>query len=145
MLFYSVTYLHFHSGKQKGPSFCIVDVLQNRSCPLILQYWVKLLHVLSFQRLHAELPLSLEELEKVFVTLDADGNGSLSLKEFTTGFSEFGKHVSCIELYSYSVLSTSIKKHFILTVHLMMHAGSQTISQIQQIYVADEEVFKLCL
>ncbi|KFQ81315.1 EF-hand calcium-binding domain-containing protein 4B, partial [Phoenicopterus ruber ruber] len=72
----------------------------------------------DMQRLHPELPLSLEELEKVFVTLDADGNGSLTPNEFTTGFSEFGKHVSCIELYSYSILSTSIKKHFILTVHL---------------------------
>ncbi|KAF1675997.1 EFC4B protein, partial [Pygoscelis papua] len=69
----------------------------------------------DMQRLHPELPLSLEQLEKVFVTLDADGNGSLTPKEFTTGFSEFGKHVSCIELYSYSILSTSIKKHFILT------------------------------
>ncbi|NXW49614.1 EFC4B protein, partial [Nyctiprogne leucopyga] len=56
-----------------------------------------------FQRLHPELPLSLEELEKVFVTLDADGNGSLTLKEFTTGFSEFGEPVSCIELYSYTL------------------------------------------
>ncbi|NXW09848.1 EFC4B protein, partial [Fregetta grallaria] len=69
----------------------------------------------DMQRLHPELPLSLEELEKVFVTLDADGNGSLTPKEFTAGFSEFGKHVSCIELYSYSILFTSIKKHFILT------------------------------
>ncbi|NXL52629.1 EFC4B protein, partial [Podilymbus podiceps] len=60
-----------------------------------------------FQRLHSELPLSLEELEKVFVTLDADGNGSLTPKEFTTGFSEFGKHVSYIELYSYSIFSMS--------------------------------------
>ncbi|NXK02533.1 EFC4B protein, partial [Herpetotheres cachinnans] len=60
----------------------------------------------DMQRLHPELPLSLEELEKVFVTLDADGNGSLTLKEFTTGFSEFG-HVSFIELYSYSILSIS--------------------------------------
>ncbi|NWH53155.1 EFC4B protein, partial [Fregata magnificens] len=59
----------------------------------------------DMQRLHPELPLSLEELEKVFVTLDADGNGSLTPKEFTTGFSEFGKHVSCIELYSYSIYS----------------------------------------
>lgn len=42
-----------------------------------------------FQRLHGELPLSLEELEKVFDTLDADGNGSLTPEEFTTGFSEF--------------------------------------------------------
>ncbi|NXL34628.1 EFC4B protein, partial [Glaucidium brasilianum] len=56
----------------------------------------------DMQRLHPELPLSLEELEKVFVTLDADGNGSLTPKEFTTGFSEFGKHDSFIELYSYS-------------------------------------------
>ncbi|NXG10722.1 EFC4B protein, partial [Sakesphorus luctuosus] len=43
----------------------------------------------DMQRLHPELPLSLEELEKVFVTLDADGNGSLTPKEFITGFSEF--------------------------------------------------------
>ncbi|KFO71445.1 EF-hand calcium-binding domain-containing protein 4B, partial [Cuculus canorus] len=63
----------------------------------------------DMQRLHPELCLSLKELEKVFVTLDADGNGSLTPKEFTTGFSEFGKHVSCIELYTCSVLSTSIK------------------------------------
>ncbi|NXX21550.1 EFC4B protein, partial [Podargus strigoides] len=67
----------------------------------------------DMQRLHPELPLSLEELEKVFVTLDADGNGSLTPKEFTTGFSEFGKHVSCIELHSFSIL-TSTKQHFIL-------------------------------
>ncbi|KFV92815.1 EF-hand calcium-binding domain-containing protein 4B, partial [Eurypyga helias] len=60
-----------------------------------------------FQRLHPELPLGLEELHKVFVTLDADGNGSLTPKEFTTRFSEFRKHVSCIELHSYSILSTS--------------------------------------
>uniref|UniRef100_A0A8C3TJV1 Calcium release activated channel regulator 2A n=1 Tax=Catharus ustulatus TaxID=91951 RepID=A0A8C3TJV1_CATUS len=43
----------------------------------------------DMQRLHPELPLSLEELEKVFVTLDADGNGSLTPKEFITGFSHF--------------------------------------------------------
>ncbi|XP_009701133.1 PREDICTED: EF-hand calcium-binding domain-containing protein 4B [Cariama cristata] len=43
----------------------------------------------DMQRLHPELPLSLEDLEKVFVTLDADGNGSLTPKEFTTGFSQF--------------------------------------------------------
>ncbi|NXP23360.1 EFC4B protein, partial [Scytalopus superciliaris] len=43
----------------------------------------------DMQRLHPELPLSLEELEKVFVTLDADGNGSLTPKEFITGFSRF--------------------------------------------------------
>ncbi|KYO44690.1 EF-hand calcium-binding domain-containing protein 4B isoform X1 [Alligator mississippiensis] len=43
----------------------------------------------DMQRLHGELPLSLEELEKVFDTLDADGNGSLTPEEFTTGFSQF--------------------------------------------------------
>ncbi|XP_072706943.1 EF-hand calcium-binding domain-containing protein 4B [Ciconia boyciana] len=43
----------------------------------------------DMQRLYPELPLSLEELEKVFVTLDADGNGSLTPKEFITGFSRF--------------------------------------------------------
>ncbi|NXP49651.1 EFC4B protein, partial [Heliornis fulica] len=73
----------------------------------------------DMQRLHPELPLSLEELEKVFVTLDADGNGSLTPKEFTTGFSEFRMHISCIKLCSYSILSASIKKDFILKVHLI--------------------------
>ena len=42
-----------------------------------------------FQRLHEELPLSLEELEHVFDALDADGNGFLTPEEFTTGFSKF--------------------------------------------------------
>ncbi|XP_063303862.1 EF-hand calcium-binding domain-containing protein 4B [Pelobates fuscus] len=43
----------------------------------------------DMQRLHGELPLSVEELENVFDTLDADGNGCLTLEEFTSGFSEF--------------------------------------------------------
>ncbi|XP_060103253.1 EF-hand calcium-binding domain-containing protein 4B [Heteronotia binoei] len=43
----------------------------------------------NMQRLHGELPLSSEELEKVFDTLDADGNGSLTPEEFTSGFSQF--------------------------------------------------------
>uniref|UniRef100_A0A670I0A2 Calcium release activated channel regulator 2A n=1 Tax=Podarcis muralis TaxID=64176 RepID=A0A670I0A2_PODMU len=43
----------------------------------------------DMQRLHGELPLSLEELENVFDTLDADGNGSLTPEEFSTGFSQF--------------------------------------------------------
>uniref|UniRef100_A0A8C0J6J1 Calcium release activated channel regulator 2A n=1 Tax=Chelonoidis abingdonii TaxID=106734 RepID=A0A8C0J6J1_CHEAB len=43
----------------------------------------------DMQRLYGELPLSLEELEKVFDTLDADGNGSLTPEEFTTGLSKF--------------------------------------------------------
>lgn len=40
------------------------------------------------QRLHKELPLSLEDLEDVFDALDADGNGFLTPGEFTTGFSK---------------------------------------------------------
>ncbi|XP_025028794.1 EF-hand calcium-binding domain-containing protein 4B isoform X2 [Python bivittatus] len=43
----------------------------------------------DMQRLHGELPLVPEELEKVFNTLDTDGNGSLTLEEFITGFSQF--------------------------------------------------------
>ncbi|VFV18529.1 ef-hand calcium-binding [Lynx pardinus] len=43
----------------------------------------------DMQRLHEELPLSLEELEHVFDALDADGNGFLTPEEFTTGFSHF--------------------------------------------------------
>ncbi|NXN51173.1 EFC4B protein, partial [Rynchops niger] len=62
----------------------------------------------DMQRLHPELPLSLEELEKVFVTLDADGNGSLTPKEFTTGFSEFGKHVSCQFLLGQIALNNEV-------------------------------------
>uniref|UniRef100_A0A672ZUB8 Ras and EF-hand domain-containing protein homolog n=1 Tax=Sphaeramia orbicularis TaxID=375764 RepID=A0A672ZUB8_9TELE len=41
------------------------------------------------QRLNGELPLSAEELENVFDTLDSDGNGYLTLDEFSSGFSEF--------------------------------------------------------
>ncbi|XP_032500918.1 EF-hand calcium-binding domain-containing protein 4B [Phocoena sinus] len=43
----------------------------------------------DMQRLHEELPLSLEDLEDVFDALDADGNGFLTPAEFTTGFSHF--------------------------------------------------------
>ncbi|XP_054094006.1 EF-hand calcium-binding domain-containing protein 4B isoform X2 [Callithrix jacchus] len=46
-------------------------------------------HVTLEQRLHKELPLSLEELEDAFDALDADGNGYLTPEEFTTGFSHF--------------------------------------------------------
>ncbi|KAG7281904.1 hypothetical protein CRUP_031153 [Coryphaenoides rupestris] len=40
-------------------------------------------------RLTAEVPLNPEELENVFDTLDKDGNGYLTLDEFSSGFSEF--------------------------------------------------------
>ncbi|XP_068579611.1 EF-hand calcium-binding domain-containing protein 4B [Cebidichthys violaceus] len=53
----------------------------------------------DMQRLSAELPLSAEELENVFVTLDSDGNGYLTLDEFSSGFSEFsfGRKISAAE------------------------------------------------
>lgn len=41
-----------------------------------------------FQRLRKELPLSADDLENVFDSLDADGNGFLTLDEFSSGFSE---------------------------------------------------------
>lgn len=43
----------------------------------------------DMQRLHKELPLSLEDLENVFDALDADGNGFLTPEEFAAGFSHF--------------------------------------------------------
>ncbi|KAM9754733.1 EF-hand calcium-binding domain-containing protein 4B [Menidia menidia] len=43
----------------------------------------------DMQRLNGELPLSAEDLENVFNTLDSDGNGFLTLDEFSSGFSAF--------------------------------------------------------
>uniref|UniRef100_A0A8C6SI53 Calcium release activated channel regulator 2A n=1 Tax=Neogobius melanostomus TaxID=47308 RepID=A0A8C6SI53_9GOBI len=43
----------------------------------------------DMQRLNCELSLSAEEMENVFDTLDSDGNGYLTLEEFSSGFSEF--------------------------------------------------------
>lgn len=41
----------------------------------------------SWQRLHRELPLSAEELEDVFDSLDTDRTGYLTLEAFSSGFS----------------------------------------------------------
>ncbi|XP_051886236.1 EF-hand calcium-binding domain-containing protein 4B isoform X2 [Pristis pectinata] len=43
----------------------------------------------DLEHLQAELPLSPEDLQNVFDALDTDGNGKLTLEEFTTGFSQF--------------------------------------------------------
>ncbi|XP_048404461.2 EF-hand calcium-binding domain-containing protein 4B isoform X2 [Stegostoma tigrinum] len=43
----------------------------------------------DMQHLQTELSLSSNELQDVFNALDADQNGSLTLEEFTTGFSQF--------------------------------------------------------
>ncbi|KAM8750997.1 EF-hand calcium-binding domain-containing protein 4B isoform 1-T2 [Acanthopagrus schlegelii] len=53
----------------------------------------------DMQRLNDGLPLSAEELENVFDTLDSDGNGFLTLDEFSSGFSEFlcGQKISVKE------------------------------------------------
>ena len=40
----------------------------------------------DMQRLQVELPLSPDMLESVFDSLDDDGNGYLTLEEFTDGF-----------------------------------------------------------
>lgn len=53
------------------------------------------------QRLNGGLPLSAEELENVFNTLDSDGNGYLTLDEFSSGFSMFFSP----PLFMYSSLS----------------------------------------
>ncbi|XP_062403974.1 EF-hand calcium-binding domain-containing protein 4B [Sardina pilchardus] len=54
----------------------------------------------DMQKLNGQLPLSADDLENVFDTLDADGNGYLTLDEFSSGFSEFlfGQGVSVSEL-----------------------------------------------
>ncbi|KAK1790410.1 hypothetical protein P4O66_014308 [Electrophorus voltai] len=42
-----------------------------------------------FQKLHGEMPLTAEELENVFNSLDSDKNGCLTLEEFSLGFRDF--------------------------------------------------------
>ncbi|KAK3570513.1 hypothetical protein QTP86_020086 [Hemibagrus guttatus] len=53
------------------------------------QEYKELQHRVKRERLLGEFPLSAEELENVFDTLDADGNGYLTPEEFSSGFSEF--------------------------------------------------------
>lgn len=43
----------------------------------------------EMQRLQNSLPLTPEQLEDVFDSLDNDDNGYLTLEEFTTGFSTY--------------------------------------------------------
>ncbi|KAI4887491.1 hypothetical protein NFI96_017742 [Prochilodus magdalenae] len=52
-----------------------------------------------FQKLHRELPLSAEELENVFDSLDLDRNSYLTQEEFFSGFSDFlhGRRMSEVE------------------------------------------------
>ncbi|XP_034032962.1 EF-hand calcium-binding domain-containing protein 4B [Thalassophryne amazonica] len=53
----------------------------------------------DMQRLNGELPLSAEELENVFDTLDSDSNGYLTLEEFSSGLTTFlsGQKISAEE------------------------------------------------
>ncbi|CAB1346175.1 unnamed protein product [Coregonus sp. 'balchen'] len=53
----------------------------------------------DMRRLHRELPLSAEELENVFDSLDTDQNGYLTLEVFSSGFSQFlhGRRISVAE------------------------------------------------
>ncbi|KAJ8245390.1 hypothetical protein GJAV_G00270240 [Gymnothorax javanicus] len=56
----------------------------------------------DMQRLSGELPLTAMELQDVFDTLDSDGNGFLTLQEFSSGFSKvlFGQSIMVgAELY----------------------------------------------
>ncbi|TSK13297.1 EF-hand calcium-binding domain-containing protein 4B [Bagarius yarrelli] len=53
----------------------------------------------DMRRLNKEIPLSAEELENVFDSLDLDRNGCLTLEEFSSGFSKFlnGRSMSQLE------------------------------------------------
>ncbi|KAM9401771.1 EF-hand calcium-binding domain-containing protein 4B isoform 1-T3 [Salvelinus alpinus] len=64
----------------------------------------------DMRRLHRELPLTAEELENVFDSLDTDQNGYLTLEVFSSGFSQFlhGRRISVAEDAA-SALPTSRK------------------------------------
>ncbi|XP_043980428.1 EF-hand calcium-binding domain-containing protein 4B isoform X1 [Gambusia affinis] len=64
----------------------------------------------DMQRLNGELPLSSDELENVFDSLDSDGNGFLTLEEFSSGFSAFlfGRRISVDDIMTEKNLSKSM-------------------------------------
>uniref|UniRef100_A0A3B5LH09 EF-hand domain-containing protein n=1 Tax=Xiphophorus couchianus TaxID=32473 RepID=A0A3B5LH09_9TELE len=64
----------------------------------------------DMQRLNGELPLSADELENVFDSLDSDGNGFLTLEEFSSGFSAFlfGRRISVDDIMTEKNLSKSV-------------------------------------
>uniref|UniRef100_A0A4W6BRV1 Calcium release activated channel regulator 2A n=1 Tax=Lates calcarifer TaxID=8187 RepID=A0A4W6BRV1_LATCA len=68
-------------------------------CSAQITHFTRTADSLNTDRLNGELPLSAEELENVFDTLDSDGNGFLTLDEFSSGFSEFlfGRKISVEE------------------------------------------------
>ncbi|XP_054881373.1 EF-hand calcium-binding domain-containing protein 4B-like [Poeciliopsis prolifica] len=61
-------------------------------------------------RLNGELPLSADELENVFDSLDSDGNGFLTLEEFSSGLSAFlfGRRISVDDVMTERNLSKSV-------------------------------------
>uniref|UniRef100_A0A8C1FAF7 EF-hand domain-containing protein n=1 Tax=Cyprinus carpio carpio TaxID=630221 RepID=A0A8C1FAF7_CYPCA len=73
----------------------------------------------DMQRLNGELPLSAEELENVFDTLDADANGYLTFEEFSSGFSAFA-----FESIQLSRGEDDEEKHFCM---LMENLGASNI------------------
>ncbi|KAM4733445.1 EF-hand calcium-binding domain-containing protein 4B [Anableps anableps] len=64
----------------------------------------------DMQRLNGELPLSADELENVFDSLDSDGNGFLTLEEFSSGFSAFlfGRRISVDDVMAEKNLSKNL-------------------------------------
>ncbi|OBS80873.1 hypothetical protein A6R68_20929, partial [Neotoma lepida] len=94
----------------------------------------------DMQRLHRELPLSLEELEHVFDALDADGNGFLTPEEFATGFSKFwwvlgtqGQESPCSCVTSIPSLPTTLLGHFFFSQNSQSEEETgQQVAQLQE-------------